>query len=110
MDKAKLCAHMVRHFQARAGSGKGSAFNRNDAREFLAELQRICQRELAATGRSAVPGIAKLIVEVRRPRRGRNPVTGEPIVIPARRVVRARISGRLREGIETTMRTRDRNG
>lgn len=101
MNKAQLCAHMARHFAARRPAGVGGRpFRRSDAREFLEELERICRRELEAVDHFAITGIAKLVVETRGRRRGRSPVTGEPIVIPARRVVRARISSRLRKAIE----------
>ena len=95
MDKARLCVHMVKHFAA-----ADRRLRRDDAREFLAELQRLCERELLETGRFTVPGIAKLVVQKRRARKGRHPVTGQPIVIPARQVVRARISTQIRKDIE----------
>ena len=100
MDKAQLCRHMVRHFDARARAVGGVRLRRNDAHEFVDELQRLCVRELADVGRFSIPKVAKLVVETRRPRRGRNPVNGRPLVIPARRVVRARISRSVREAVE----------
>ena len=51
-------------------------------------------------GQFTVPGVAKLIVQKRRARKGRNPVTGQPFVIPPRQVVGARISGKIRKAIE----------
>ena len=100
MTKAQLCRHMVRHFEARARAAGGVRLTRNDAGAFLDELQRLCVRELADVGRFSIPKVAKLVVETRRPRRGRNPVTGRAFEIPARRVVRARISTSVREAIE----------
>ncbi|MCE2515093.1 MAG: HU family DNA-binding protein [Acidobacteria bacterium] len=44
--------------------------------------------------------VAKLVVETRRQRRGRRPVTGNPIVIPGRRVVRARVSRLVRDSVD----------
>ena len=95
MDKARLSQHMADHFRAR-----GRRFSRADAREFLAELQRVCARELAEHGETSVPGIAKLRVETRLPRVGRDPVTGQPMQIPRRRIVQARISRLMRRGVE----------
>lgn len=100
MNKAQLCGHMFRHFDARARAGGGVRLRRSDAREFLDELQRLCVRELADVGRFSIPKVAKLVVETRRPRRGRDPVTGRAFLIPARRVVRARVSSSVREAIE----------
>ena len=100
MTKAQLCRHMVRHFEARARAGAGARLRGNDAREFLDELERLCVRELAEVGHFSIPKVAKLVVETRRPRRGRDPVTGRAFEIPARRVVRARISRSVREVVE----------
>ena len=100
MTKAQLCRHMVRHFKARARAVGGARLRRDDAGEFLDELQRLCVRELAEVGHFSVPKVAKLVVVTRRPRSGRDPVTGRAIEIPARRVVRARISGPVRKAVE----------
>ncbi len=108
MDKAKLCVHMVRHFKARSAAGLGRPLRRDDAAEFLNELQRLCVRELRAGRRVSLTGIAMLVVQPRRPRVGRDPHTGERMVIPARRVVRARIRERSlssRSGSSTALRS-----
>ncbi|MEQ1795367.1 MAG: HU family DNA-binding protein [Nitrospira sp.] len=39
-----------------------------------------------------VPGIGKLVLANRKARMGRNPQTGEPIKIPAKRVVKFRVA------------------
>ena len=39
-----------------------------------------------------IPGIGKLVVVDRKERQGRNPATGEPITIPAKRVLKFRIA------------------
>ena len=57
-------------------------------------------RELTDAGHFSISKIAKLVVETRRQRRGRNPITGKEITIPARRVVRARVSSRVRDAVE----------
>ena len=95
LDKAGLCAHMVGHF-----AGSRLALTRADAREFLDEMQRLCERKLLEVGQFSVPGVAKLVVQKRRSRKGRSPVTGQPIVIPARQVVKARIAKKIREAVE----------
>ena len=100
MNKAQLCRHMVRHFDARALAVGGVRLRRKDAREFLEELERLCVRELADAGQFSIPKVAKLVVKTRRPRRGRDPSTGKTLEIPARRVVRARISRSVREAVE----------
>ena len=103
MNKTELCRHMVRHFRARARAGGGRPLSRDDVRELLDELQRICVRELAEVGHFSISKIARLVVETRRPRRGRDPKTGKVMVIPARRVVRARISSLVRDAVEAPL-------
>ena len=94
---------MAAHFDGRSRKSSGGPLrnlNREDAREFFEELARLCVRDLRATGQFAIPHIGKLVVESRGPRHGRHPLTGKSMVIPARRVVRARISSRIRDEIE----------
>ena len=83
VNKAELCAHMVVHF-----AGSKLRLTRDDAREFLNELERVCRRRLMEAGHFRVPGVVKLVVQERRPRKGRSPVTGAPMGIPARLVVK----------------------
>ena len=99
MTKIDLCVHLAQHFRSLTGTGR-PAINRDGVRALLQELERVCLQELKAKGQFSVTGIAKLVVESRRARRGRNPVTGEAITIPARRVVRARISSKIRRELE----------
>jgi integration host factor subunit alpha len=46
-----------------------------------------------------VSGFGKFCVKEKRERRGRNPVTGESMMIEARRVVTFKCSGQLRDNI-----------
>ncbi len=46
-----------------------------------------------------VPGIGKVVLVNRKARMGRNPQTGEPLKIPAKRVVRIRIAKALKDSI-----------
>ena len=47
-----------------------------------------------------VPGVAKLVVQQREPRMGRNPATGARVKIPAKQVVKARIAKPLKDVVE----------
>lgn len=95
MTKAHLVRHMVEHFR-----DLGRPMRRDDAREILDELERLCKSELLDVGQFLIPKIAKLKVVTRAERRGRYPLTGDPITIPARTVVQARVSSRIRAAIE----------
>lgn len=46
-----------------------------------------------------IPGIGKLVVAQRKARTGRNPATGEPIKIPAKRVLKFRIAKAAKDAI-----------
>ena len=43
------------------------------------------------------PGVGKLVVVNRKARMGRNPQTGQPIKIPAKRVLKFRIAKAMKE-------------
>jgi DNA-binding protein HU-beta len=46
-----------------------------------------------------VPGFGRLVLATRKARMGRNPQTGEPIKIPAKRVVKFRLSKSLKDSV-----------
>ena len=46
-----------------------------------------------------IPGIGKLVVVNRKARKGRNPATGEPIQIPAKRVLKFRVAKAAKDSI-----------
>ncbi len=68
------------------------------ARFILDELTRIAYRE-AADGGFTVPGICRLDVVLRKPRRMKNPQTGETILIGEHRTLRARVVGAARDAV-----------
>ena len=46
-----------------------------------------------------IPGLGKLVVVNRKARMGRNPATGEPIKIPAKRVLKFRIAKAAKDAV-----------
>ncbi|MBU0676548.1 MAG: HU family DNA-binding protein [Verrucomicrobia bacterium] len=46
-----------------------------------------------------IPGLGKLVVVNRKKRKGRNPATGESIVIPAKKVLKFRIAKAAKDAI-----------
>ena len=58
------------------------------------------QQELLRCGAFVLPGVAKLVVQQREKRMGRNPDTGARIEIPAKQVVKARIAKQLQDMFE----------
>lgn len=94
MGKTELFAHFVEHMGA-----LGVSLKRGDVREFFDELQRLSERQLQDAGEFTLPGIAKLVLQKREARTGRNPATGEAIQIPAKQVVKARIAKQLKDAV-----------
>jgi len=63
----------------------------------LESLAELAYKE--AKNAFTVPGLGKLVLVDRKARIGRNPATGEPIQIPAKRVVKFRIAKAAKEAI-----------
>ena len=59
-----------------------------------------CLTDILADGDSIVlPGFASISVKERAARTGRNPSTGKPLEIPARKTVSFRVGSKLKEAI-----------
>jgi DNA-binding protein HU-beta len=67
------------------------------ATQFLEELVKLSYKE--AKKEFVLPGLGKLKVAQRNQRMGRNPATGESIVIPAKKVLKFRISKAAKDAI-----------
>jgi DNA-binding protein HU-beta len=89
MGKSELFSHFAERFDVK----------RTQARDFFDELAVLCERELKRSGEFVLPGMVKLVVQKREARLGRNPATGEPIKIPAKTVVKARIIKQLKDSV-----------
>jgi len=63
---------------------------KKEAASFVDALVRLAYRE--AKNGFTIPGLGKLVVVKRKARMGRNPATGETIRIPAKTVLKFRIS------------------
>jgi DNA-binding protein HU-beta len=67
------------------------------AGEFLDELVALSYKE--AKKAFTIPGLGKLVVVDRKKRMGRNPATGETMVIPAKRVLKFRIAKQAKDAV-----------
>jgi len=65
--------------------------------QFLDELVKLSYKE--AKKEFVLPGLGKLKVVQRNQRMGRNPATGESILIPAKKVLKFRISKAAKDAI-----------
>ena len=90
MTKSELFTHFAERF----------GIKRTEAGEFFDELQQLTEQELLRCGEFVLPGVAKLVVQQREKRMGRNPATGARVEIPAKQVVKARIAKQLKDVVE----------
>jgi DNA-binding protein HU-beta len=65
--------------------------------ELFDEMVTLAQKE--AKNGFVLPGFGKLVVANRKARIGRNPQTGEPIKIPAKRVCKFRLAKSLKDTV-----------
>ncbi len=91
MGKAMTKAQIVGRLAEKADITKATSA------ALLDELASMAAKE--AKNGFTVPGIGKVVLVNRKARMGRNPQTGEPLKIPAKRVVRIRIAKALKDSI-----------
>jgi DNA-binding protein HU-beta len=65
--------------------------------QFLDELAALAYKE--ARSGFTIPGVGKLVIVDRKARMGRNPATGQPISIPAKRVLKFRIAKQAKDSV-----------
>jgi integration host factor subunit alpha len=76
-------------------------FTQNKSTEITETLIEIIKRTLASGEDVLVSGFGKFCVRNKAERRGRNPYTGEPKILRARRVVTFKCSGKLRKKVNS---------
>jgi len=74
-------------------------FPRNKSVEITETLLELIKSSLASGDDVLVSGFGKFCVKEKAERKGRNPATGDDAILPARRVVTFKCSGKLREKI-----------
>ena len=86
-------AQMVESVQNQTG------LPRNRSSEIVETLLEIIKSTLASGEEVLVSGFGKLSVNEKKARRGRNPNTGEDMMLEARKVVTFKCSGKLRDRV-----------
>ena len=81
---------------------EANGYPRNQAVELVETLIELTKSKLASGEDVLVSGFGKFCVKKKRERRGRNPETGEAMMLEARRVVTFKCSGKLRDKINKT--------
>jgi len=82
---------IVNHLSKKLGTTKKTA---ND---FLLELNTLAYKN--AKKGFTLPGLGKITVAARKKRTGRNPQTGEKLIIPAKRVVKFKIAKQCQDAV-----------
>ena len=74
--------------QTAAAVAEANGLTKKQAADLLQRLADLAIASTKSTGAFTFPGVGKLKLVDRKARMGRNPATGEPIKIPAKRVVK----------------------
>ena len=78
---------------------QGIGFTKTVATDAVESILEIMKRTLEDEEDILISGFGKFCVKEKAPRRGRNPATGEEILLWGRRVVTFKCSGKLRNRI-----------
>ena len=73
-----------------------TGFTKNDSAAVMESLLELIKGSLERGEDVLVSGFGKFCVKEKRERKGRNPATGTDMMLPARRVVTFKCSGKLR--------------
>ena len=73
-----------------------------EAKDTLEEMLEIIKSTLASGEDIMISGFGKFQVNEKAPRKGRNPATGEEMMLDGRRTVTFKCSGKLRDLINST--------
>ena len=76
-----------------------TGFSRNNSVEVTETLLEIIKKSLESGDSVMISGFGKFTVKEKKARRGRNPATGDDMMLDSRRVVTFVCSGKLREKI-----------
>ena len=89
MTKAQIVSHIAQE----------CGIQKKEAVAALEGLVALAISQTKKVGVFVLPGIGKLVLVQRKARMGRNPATGEPIKIPAKKVVKMRIAKACKDAI-----------
>ncbi len=73
--------------------------SKKDAATLIDSIASIACDEVKSKGEFTLPGLGKLVLDDRKARMGRNPATGEVISIPAKKVVKFRVSKSCKDSV-----------
>jgi integration host factor subunit alpha len=76
-------------------------FSKKEATDVVESIFEIIKERLEKTEKVKISGFGNFVINAKRPRKGRNPQTGEEIVISGRRVLSFKPSPVLKKSINT---------
>jgi integration host factor subunit alpha len=76
-----------------------TGFTKNRSSEIVETLLEIIKSTLASGEDVLISGFGKFCVRNKKERRGRNPATGDSMILDARKVVTFKCSGKLRDRV-----------
>jgi len=76
-----------------------NGYPRNKSAELIETLLELIKSKLVSGEDVLISGFGKFCVKEKRERRGRNPATGEEMMLDARKVVTFKCSGQLRDKV-----------
>ncbi len=79
-----------------------NGFTRKKSAETVETLLEIIKRTLGSGDDVLISGFGKFCVQEKKERKGRNPATGEDMMLESRKIVTFRCSGKLRERINSS--------
>ncbi|MGA8264895.1 MAG: HU family DNA-binding protein [Ignavibacteriaceae bacterium] len=91
MAKAMTKSQVIDHL------AKKTETTKKFSEQFINELVGLAYKE--AKNSFTVPGLGKLVLVNRKERMGRNPATGESILIPAKKVLKFRIAKAAKDAV-----------
>ena len=74
-------------------------FTKTESAQIIEAVFELLKQSLEEGDDVLISGFGKFCVQEKNQRRGRNPQSGEPIMLPPRKVVSFKCSGKLREKI-----------
>jgi integration host factor subunit alpha len=76
---------------------KETGFTKHRSSQAVETLMEIIKEALASGEDVLISGFGKFCIKEKSQRRGRNPATGDPMMLSARRIVTFKCSGKLRD-------------
>lgn len=89
--KSMTKSQILDHLSGKVGTTK------KQAGQFMDELVNLAYKE--AKKGFTIPGLGKLVVVNRKKRMGRNPSTGETMVIPAKKALKFRVAKQAKDNV-----------